>query len=111
MCEKRFRNGQRINAVGNATTCHHRSVVDRHRSQHPDRVHKDVHEGLYAQTPTPAAPSRHSQGSALIQMNFEAFDLADVKIIKNCQLNKLYFMQCYTALYINAENPDLMINK
>ena len=38
-------------------------------------------------------------GSALIQMNFEAFDLADVEIIKNCQLNKLYFMQYYTALY------------
>ena len=53
----------------------------------------------------------HSQGSALIQMNFEAFDLADVKIIENCPLNKLYFMQYYTALYINAEHPDLIINK
>ena len=51
------------------------------------------------QTPTPAAPSRHLQGSALIQVNFEAFDLADVKIIENCRLNKLYFMQYYTALY------------
>ena len=111
MCEKRFRNGQRINAVGNATTCHHRSVVDRHRSQHPDQVRKGVHQALYAQTPTPAAPSGHSQGSALIQMNFEAFDLADVKIIDNCWLNKLYFMQYYTALYINAENPNLMINE
>ena len=44
-------------------------------------------------------------------MNVEAFDLADVKIIENCELNKLYFIQYYTALYINAENPDLMINK
>ena len=52
-----------------------------------------------------------SQGSALIQMNFEAFDLADIKIIENCWLNKLYVMQYYTALYINAKNPDLMINK
>ena len=111
MCEKRFRNGQRINVVGSATTCHHRSVVDRHRSQHPDRGQKAVHQGLYAQTPTPAAPSGHSQGSALIQMNFEAFDLADVKIIDNCRLNKLYFMQYYTALYINAENPNLIISK
>ena len=53
----------------------------------------------------------HSQGSALIQMNFEAFDLADVKTIENCQLNKLYFKQYYTSLYINAENPNLIINK
>ena len=53
----------------------------------------------------------YAQGSALIQMNFEAFDLADVKIITNCQLNKLYFMQYYTALYINAEHPDLIFNK
>ena len=45
------------------------------------------------------------------KVNFEAFDLADVKIIENCRLNKLYFMQYYTALYINAEHPDLMINK
>jgi hypothetical protein len=111
MCEKRFRNGQRNNAVGNGTTCHHRSVVDRHRSQHPDQVQKAVHQALYAQTPTPAAPSGHSQGSALIQMNFEAFDLADVKIIDNCRLNKLYFMQYYTALYINAENLNLINNK
>ena len=53
----------------------------------------------------------HSQGSALIQMNFEAFDLADLKIIENRRLNKLYFQRYYTALYINAENPDLIINK
>ena len=111
MCEKRFSNGQCDNVVGSATTCHHRSVVDRHRSQHPDQVRKGVHQALYAQTPTPAAPSGHSQGSALIQMNFEAFDLADVKIIDNCRLNKLYFMQYYTALYINAENPNLITNK
>ena len=111
MCEKRFRNGQRINALGSATTCHHRSVVDRHRSQHPDRGQKAVHQALYAQTPTPASPSGHSQGSALIQVNFEAFDLADVKIIDNRQLNKLYFMQYYTELYINAKNPNLIINK
>ena len=111
MCEKRFRNGHGDNAVGMGTTCHHRSVVDRHRSQHPDQVRKGVHQALYAQTPTPAAPSGHSQESALIQMNFEAFDLADVKIIDNCRLNKLYFMQYYTALYINAENPNLIINK
>jgi hypothetical protein len=26
-------------------------------------------------------------------------------------LNKLYFMQYYTELNINAENPDLTINK
>ena len=44
-------------------------------------------------------------------VNFEAFDLADVMIIGNCQLNKLYFMQYYTELNINAENPDLTINK
>ena len=44
-------------------------------------------------------------------MNFEAFDLADVMIIGNCQLNKLYFMQYYTELYINAENPVLLIHK
>ena len=44
-------------------------------------------------------------------VNFEAFDFADVKIIRNCRLNKLYFMQYYTELYINAENPDLTINK
>ena len=110
MCEKRFRNGHGDNVVGMGTTCHHRSVVDRHRSQHPDRGQKAVHQRLYAQTATPGAPSRHSQGSALIQMNFEAFDLADVKIIDNCRLNKLYFMQYYTALYINAENPNLIIN-
>ena len=67
MCEKRFRNGHGDNAVGMGTTCHHRSVVDRHRSQHPDRGHKAVHQGLYAQTATQGAPSRHSQGSALIQ--------------------------------------------
>ena len=53
----------------------------------------------------------HSQGSALIQMNFEAFDFVDVETIENCHLNKLYFMQYYTALYINAEHPDLIINK
>ena len=111
MCEKRFSNGQRDNVVGSGTTCHHRSVVDRHRGQHPDQRHKDVHRGLYAQTSTPRAPSWHSQGSALTQMNFEAFDLANVKIIDNCQLNKLYFMQYYTALYINAENPDLITSK
>ena len=45
-----------------------------------------------------------------IYANFEAFDFADVKTIRNCQLNKLYFMQYYTELYINAENPDLIIN-
>ena len=67
MCEKRFRNGHGDNAVGMATTCHHRSDVDRHRSQHPDRGHKALHQGLYAQTATPGAPSRHSQGFALIQ--------------------------------------------
>ena len=39
--------------------------------------------------------------------NFEAFDLVDVKIIENCKFNMLYFMQYYTALYINAENPNL----
>jgi hypothetical protein len=44
-------------------------------------------------------------------MNFEAFDFADVKTIRNCQLNKLYFMQYYTELYINTEKPDLVINK
>ena len=44
-------------------------------------------------------------------MNFEAFDLADVMIIGNCQLNKLYFMQYYTESNINAENPDPTINK
>ena len=43
-------------------------------------------------------------------VNFEAFDFADVKILRNCQLNKLYFMQYYTELYINTGNPDL-INK
>jgi hypothetical protein len=56
----------------------------------------------------------HSQGSALIQgntVNFEAFDLADVKIIGYWQFNKLYFMQYYTELNINAENPDLVSNK
>ena len=111
MCEKRFRNGHWDNAVGTGTTCHHRSVVDPHRSQPPDQVRKGVHQALYAQTPTPAAPSGHSQGSALIQMNFEAFGLANVKIIDNCWLNKLYFMQYYTALYINTENPNLMTNK
>ena len=111
MCEKRFRNGHGDNAVGMGTTCHYRSVVDRHRSQHPDQVRKGVHQALYAQTPTPAAPSGHTQGSALIQMNFEAFDFVDAETIENCRLNKLYFMQYYTALYINAENPDLIINK
>jgi hypothetical protein len=44
-------------------------------------------------------------------VNFEAFDLADVKIIGNCRLNKLYFMQYYAELNIHAENPDLVINK
>ena len=111
MCEKRFRDGWGDNAVGRGTTCHHRSVVDRHRSQHPDRGQKAVHQALYAQTSPPSAPSGHLQGSALIQLNFEAFDLADVKIIDNCWLNKLYFMQYYTALYINAENPNLITNK
>jgi hypothetical protein len=53
--------------VGMGTTCHHRSVVDRHRGQHPDQVRKGVHHALYAQTSTPGAPSRHLQGSALIQ--------------------------------------------
>jgi hypothetical protein len=46
-----------------------------------------------------------------IYANFEAFDFADVKIITNCWLNKLYFMQYYTELYIHAENPDLLVNK
>ena len=41
-----------------------------------------------------------------IYAHFEAFDFAGVKIITN----KLYFMQYYTELYINAENPDLIIN-
>jgi hypothetical protein len=45
-----------------------------------------------------------------IYAHFEAFDFAGVKIITNCRLNKLYFMQYYTELYINAENPDLIIN-
>jgi hypothetical protein len=97
-----------------ATTCHHRSVVARDRGQHPDQVRKGVHQALYAQTSTSRPPSWHSQGSALIQgktMNFEAFDLADVTIIVNCWLNKLYFMQYYTESNINAENPDLTINK
>ena len=67
MCEKRFRNGQCFHAVGSATTCHHRSVADRHRGEHPDQVRKGMHQALYAQTATPGAPSRHSQGSALIQ--------------------------------------------
>ena len=44
-------------------------------------------------------------------VNFEAFDLADVMIIRNCRLNKLYFMQYYTESNINAENLDLTINK
>jgi hypothetical protein len=44
-------------------------------------------------------------------VNFEAFDLADVMIISNYWLNKLYFMQYYTESNINAENPDLAINK
>jgi hypothetical protein len=44
-------------------------------------------------------------------VNFEAFDLADVMIIGNCRLNKLYFMQYYTESNINAENPDITINK
>jgi hypothetical protein len=44
-------------------------------------------------------------------VNFEAFDLADVKIIWNCRLNKLYCMQYYTETNINAENPDLTINE
>jgi hypothetical protein len=46
-----------------------------------------------------------------IYTNFEAFDFIDVKIITNCRLNKLYFMQYYTELYISAENPDLLVNK
>ena len=57
---------------------------------------------------------RSVPGGALtigIYANFEAFDFADVKIITNCGLNKLYFMQYYTELYINAEDPDLVINK
>ena len=57
---------------------------------------------------------RSVPGGALtigIYANFEAFDFADVKIITNCGLNKLYFMQYYTELYINAENPDLLVNK
>jgi hypothetical protein len=49
MCEKRFRNGRGDNAVGMGTTYHHRSIVDRHRSQHPDRGHKAVQRRLYAQ--------------------------------------------------------------
>jgi hypothetical protein len=44
-------------------------------------------------------------------VNFEAFDLADVMIIGSCRLNKVYFMQYYTESNINAENPDLTINK
>jgi hypothetical protein len=44
-------------------------------------------------------------------VNFEAFDFAYVKIIRNCRLNKLYFMQYCTELYINAEYPDLINNK
>jgi hypothetical protein len=44
-------------------------------------------------------------------VNFEAFDLADVKNIGNCRLNKLYFMHYYTELNINAENPCLTMNK
>ena len=57
---------------------------------------------------------RSVPGGALtigIYANFEAFDFADVKIITNSRLNKLYFMQYYTELYINAENPDLLVNK
>jgi hypothetical protein len=49
-------------------------------------------------------------------VHFEAFDLANVMTIGNCRLNKLYFMQYYIMQYytesnINAENPDLTINK
>ena len=46
-----------------------------------------------------------------IYAHFEAFDFAGVKIITNCRLNKLYFMQYYTESNINAENPDLTVNK
>ena len=35
----------------------------------------------------------------------------NVKIIRNHQLNMLYFMQYYTEFYINAGNPDLFIYK
>jgi hypothetical protein len=47
MCEKRFRNGHGDNVVGMATTCHHRSVVDRHRSQYPDQGRKAMHKQLH----------------------------------------------------------------
>ena len=46
-----------------------------------------------------------------IYAHFEAFDFAGVKIITNCRLNKLYFMQYYTESNINAENPELTISK
>ena len=99
MCEKRCRNGQRINVVGNATTCHYHSVVDRHRVQHPDQVRKAVHQALYVQTSTTAAPSWHLQGSALIQVNFEPFDLADVKTVQNCPL-KSYTLYSTTQRFV-----------
>jgi hypothetical protein len=38
--------------VGRGTTCHHRSVVDRHRGQHPDQGRKGVHQrGLVIMVP------------------------------------------------------------
>ena len=59
--EKRFRNGHGGHAVGMGPICHHRSVVDRHRGQHPDQVpvRKGEHQALLiAQTRPPGARPR-----------------------------------------------------
>ena len=44
-------------------------------------------------------------------VNFEAFDFANVKIIRDSRSHKLHLMQYYTELYINASNPDLVNDK
>ena len=94
MCEKRFSNGQRDNVVGNGTTCHHRSVVDRQRCWSPSAkacTRRSVHKHLQQQRPHGIRKDLHWYKGK--KVNFEALDLADLKIIENCQFNKLYFIQ------------------
>ena len=63
---------------------HHSSVLDSGHCPHVRGIRKDLYR---------------YKGEVV---NFEEFDFADGKIIRNHQLNKLYFMKYYTELYING---------
>ena len=41
-------------------------------------------------------------------MTSKAFDFANVKTVRNRQLNKVHLIQYYAEFYIYAGNPDLV---